>query len=65
MDMIADVLKRHRRLSLRELMAALDKEFGWKSTESHVTALLYTNQKKFAHTKSDRAANRPVTWSLK
>jgi hypothetical protein len=65
MDMIADVLKRHRRLSLRELMAALDKEFGWKSTESHVTALLYTNQKKFAHTKPDRAANRPVTWSLK
>jgi hypothetical protein len=65
MDMIAAVLKRHRRLSLRELMTALDKEFGWKSTESHVTALLYTNQKKFAHTKPDRAANRPVTWSLK
>jgi hypothetical protein len=65
MDMIAAVLKRHRGLSLRELIAALDKEFGWKSTESHVTNLLYTNQKKFAHTKPDRAANRPVTWSLK
>jgi hypothetical protein len=64
-DMIAAVLKRHRGLSLRELIAALDREFGWKSTESHVTALLYTNQKKFAHTQPDRAANRPVTWSLK
>jgi hypothetical protein len=64
-DMIATVLKRHRGLSLRELIAALDKEFGWNSTESHVTGLLYTNQKRFAHTKPDRAANRPVTWSLK
>jgi hypothetical protein len=64
-DMIAAVLKRRRRLSLRELIAALDKKFGWKSTESHVTVLLYTNQKKFAHTAPDRAANRPVTWSLK
>ena len=65
MDMIAAVLKRHRGLSLRELIAALDKEFGWKSTESHVTNLLYSNQRKFAHTKPDRSANRPVTWSLK
>jgi len=65
LDMIAAVLRRHRGLSLRELIAALDREFRWKSTESHVTALLYTNQKKFAHTKPDRAANRPVTWSLK
>jgi chromosome segregation ATPase len=64
-EMIAAVLKRHRRLSLRELIAALDKEFGWAATESHVTGLLYTNQKKFAHTQPDRAANRPVTWSLK
>jgi hypothetical protein len=64
-DMIAAVLKRHRGVSLRELIAALDREFGWKPTESHVTALLYTNQKKFVHTKPDRAANRPVTWSLK
>jgi hypothetical protein len=64
-DMIAAILKRHRGLSLRELIAALDQEVGWKSTESHVTGLLYTNQKKFAHTQPDRAANRPVTWSLK
>ena len=64
-DMIAAVLKRHRGLSVRELIAALDKEFGWKSTESSVTAHLYTNQNRFVHTKPDRAANRPVTWSLK
>ena len=64
-DMIAAVLKRHRGLSPRELIAALDREFGWKSSESYVTGLLYTNQKKFAHTQPDRAANRPVTWSLK
>jgi hypothetical protein len=64
-DMIAAVLKRHPRLSLRELIVALDKEFGWSSTDSHLTGLLYTNQKKFAHTQPDRAANRPVTWSLK
>jgi hypothetical protein len=65
LDMIATVLKHHRGLSLRELIATLDKEFGWTSTESHVTGLLYTNQNKFAHTRPDRAANRPVTWSLK
>jgi hypothetical protein len=64
-DMIAAALKRHRGLSVRELIAALDKEFGWKSTESSVTAHLYTNQNRFVHTKPDRAANRPVTWSLK
>ena len=64
-DMIAAVLKRHRGLSVRELIAALDKEFGWKSTESSVTAHLYTNQNRFVHTKPDGAANRPVTWSLK
>ena len=64
-DMIAAVLKRHRGLSVRELIAALDQEFGWKSTESSVTAHLYTNQNRFVHTKPDRSANRPVTWSLK
>jgi hypothetical protein len=64
-DMIAAVFKRHRGLNVRDLLAALNKEFGWKSSESNVTALLYTNQTKFAHTKPDRLANRPVTWSLK
>src|SRR5713226_3406329 len=55
-DMIAAVLKRHRGLSVRELIAALDKEFGWKSIESSVTAHLYTNQNRFVHTQPDRAA---------
>ncbi len=64
-DMIAAVLKRYRGLSVRELIAALDKEFGWKSAESSVTAHLYTNQNRFVNTKPDRGANRPVTWSLK
>ena len=46
-DMIAALLERHRGRSLRELIAALDREFGWKSIEGNVTVLLYTNQKKF------------------
>jgi hypothetical protein len=64
-DMIAAVLKRHSRLSVRELIAALQKEYGWHSTESSVTAHLYTNQNRFVHTQPDRSTNRPVTWSLK
>jgi predicted RNase H-like nuclease (RuvC/YqgF family) len=63
-DMIAAVLKRHSRLSVSDLIAALDREFGWKCTESNLTGHLYTNP-KFAHTKADRSADRPVTWSLK
>jgi hypothetical protein len=53
-DMIAAVLKRHPRLSVHELLAALENEFGWKSTESSVTGHLYTNQKRFMHTKPDQ-----------
>jgi hypothetical protein len=64
-DMIAAVLKRRSGLSVRDLIAALDKEFSWKTTESSVTAHLYTNPRRFAHTKANRSANRPVTWSLK
>jgi hypothetical protein len=64
-DMIAAVLKRHRRLSVRELIALLDKEFRWKTTESAVTSNLYTRRDKFVHTEADRSTNRPVTWSLK
>jgi hypothetical protein len=64
-DMIAAVLKRHPGLSVRELIATLAKEFGWPTTESSVTAHLYTHRNRFAHTKADRSANRPVTWSLK
>jgi hypothetical protein len=64
-DMIAAVLKRHPRRTVRELISLLDKEFRWKTTESAVTSNLYTRPDKFAHTRADRATNRPVTWSLK
>jgi hypothetical protein len=63
-DMITAVLKRRPGLSVRDLMNALDKEFGWKCTENNLTGHLYTNP-KFARTKADRSANRPITWSLK
>ena len=64
-DMIAAVLKRHRRLTVRELIALLDKEFRWKTDEGAVTGKLYTRRDKFVHTQPDRSANRPLTWSLK
>ena len=64
-DMIAAVLRRHRRLTVRELIALLDQEFNWKTSESAVTSNLYTRRDKFAHTEPDRSTNRPVTWSLK
>jgi hypothetical protein len=63
-DMIAMVLKRRSGLSVRDLIAALDKEFGWQCTERNLTGHLYTNP-KFVHTKADRSTNRPVIWSLK
>jgi len=62
-DMIAAVLKRHPRLTVRELIAALDREFGWKCGESNLTAHLYTNPQRFSHTKADRADKQLVTWS--
>jgi len=65
LDMIAAVLKRHPRRTVRELIALLDKEYHWKTTESAVTGHLYTRRDKFVHTPPDRAANRPVTWSSK
>ena len=64
-DMIAAVLRRQPAVSVRELMAGLARQFSWRPAESGVTNLLYTNPDKFAHTKADRAANRPVAWSLK
>jgi hypothetical protein len=65
LDMIAAVLRRHPRRTVRELIALLNKEFRWKTTESAVTAQLYTRRDKFVHTPPDRSTNRPVTWSLK
>jgi hypothetical protein len=64
-DMIAAVLRRHPRRSVRELIALLDKEYQWKTTESAVTGHLYTRRNKFMHTPPDREHNRLVTWSLK
>jgi hypothetical protein len=56
--MMAAVLRRHPRRTVRELIALLDKEFHWKTNESAVTG-------KLVHTQPDRSTNRPVTWSLK
>jgi chromosome segregation ATPase len=64
-DMMAAVLRRHPRRSVRELITLLDKEFRWKTNESAVTGKLYTRRDKFVHTQPDRSTNRPVTWSLK
>jgi hypothetical protein len=64
-DMMAAVLRRHPRRTVRELIALLDKEFRWKTNESAVTGKLYTRRDKFVHTQPDRSTNRPVTWSLK
>jgi hypothetical protein len=64
-DMIATALKRHPRLTVRELIAALERDFGWKCGESNLTAHLYTNPNRFAHSKADRAGKQLVTWSLR
>jgi hypothetical protein len=64
-DMIAAALRRHPRRTVRELIALLDKEYHWKTTESAVTGHLYTHRDKFVHTAPDRVTNRPVTWSAK
>jgi hypothetical protein len=63
LDMIAAVLRRHPRRSVRELIELLNKEYRWQTTESAVTGHLYTRRDKFVHTPPDRATNRPVTWS--
>ena len=64
-EMMAAVLRRHPRRTVRELIALLAKEFRWKTTESAVTGKLYTRRDKFEHAPPDRSTNRPVTWSLK
>jgi hypothetical protein len=64
-DIIAAVLRRHPRRTVRELIALLDQEYRWKTNESAVTGHLYTRRDKFVHTQPDRATNRPVTWSVK
>jgi hypothetical protein len=64
-DMMAAVLRRHPRRTVRELIVLLEKEFRWKTNESAVTGKLYTRRDKFVHTQPDRSTSRPVTWSLK
>ena len=64
-EMIAAVLKRHPRRTVRELIALLNKEYRWKTTESAVTRNLYTRRDKFVHTQPDRSSHRPTTWLLK
>ena len=64
-DMIAAVLRRHPRRTVRELIALLNQEYHWKTTENAVTRNLYTRRDKFVHTPPDRSSNRPVTWSSK
>jgi hypothetical protein len=64
-DMIAAVLRRHPRRTVRELIALLAKEYRWTTNESAVTGKLYTRRDMFVHTEADRSSNRPVTWSSK
>ena len=63
--MIAAVLRHHPHRTVRELIALLDQEYRWETTESAVTGHLYTRRDKFVHTQPDRVTNRPVTWSSK
>jgi hypothetical protein len=60
-EMMAVVLRRHPRRTVRELIALLDKEFHCKTNESAVTGKLYTRRALFVHTHPDGTANRPVT----
>ena len=64
-DMITTVLKRRQAMTVRELIEAVGKEYGWVCTESNITGHLYTNPKRFVHTKPDRANKKPITWSLR
>jgi hypothetical protein len=65
LDMIVAALKRHPRLTVRELIAALEREFAWKCGESNLTAHLYTNPEIFSHSKADRAGKQLVAWAVR
>ena len=65
LDMLAGVLGRHPRRTVRELIALLEKEFRWKTTESAVTGHLYTHRDRVLHIPPGHSSNRPATWSLK
>jgi len=63
--LIAAVLQANPRITVEEIIAALNQEFAWKCTASNLTGHLYTNPKMFTHTAADRAGKNPVRWSLK
>ena len=63
--LIAAVLQTNPRMTVEEIIAALNQEFAWKCTASNLTGHLYTNPKMFTHTAADRAGKNPVRWSLK
>jgi hypothetical protein len=63
-ELIAAVLQANPRMTVQEIITALDKEFGWKSTASNLTGHLYTNLDRFTHTEADRSGKNPVRWSL-
>lgn len=63
-DLIAAVLRSTPQTTLKELIKALNREFGWKCTESNLTGHLYTNPKMFTHTEADRSGKNPIRWSL-
>jgi hypothetical protein len=48
-DMIVAVPRRYPRRSFPGLIAVLNKEFRWKTTESAVTGYLYTRRDRFVH----------------
>jgi prophage DNA circulation protein len=64
-DLIAAVLRTTPQTTLQDLIRALNREFGWKCTESNLTGHLYTNPKMFTHTEADRSGKNPIRWSLK
>jgi hypothetical protein len=63
-DLIAAVLQGNSAMTVKEIITALNKEFGWKCKEGNLTGHLYTNPKRFTHTEADRSGKNPVRWSL-
>jgi hypothetical protein len=59
-DLIAAVLQGTPEMTIEEIIMVLNKEFGWKSTESNLTGHLYTNPKMFTHTKADRSGKTAI-----
>jgi len=53
-DLIAAVLRTTPQTTLQELIKALNRQFGWKCSESNLTGHLYTNPKMFSHTEVAR-----------